>query len=108
MPAASAHPRPRPASSGAEGAPTDVAAGPVGGSSGERLSQIELRIAELSASIAADEDALSGWIGDPTAGDAITLGDKPEFREIAQRLPKRIQELESLQRERDALQTAVP
>jgi hypothetical protein len=44
----------------------------------------------------------------PGRQDAITLGDKPEFREIAQRLPKRIQELEALQRERDALQTAVP
>jgi hypothetical protein len=85
-------------------APADVAAGPAA----DRLQQIELRIAELSASIAADEDALSAWIGDPTAGDPIELGAKPEFREIAQRLPKRIQELEALQRERDALATAVP
>ena len=102
---------PSAAEAGAEwddGAAPDVAAGPVSGSAGERLAQIELRIAELSASIAADEDALSGWIGDPAAGDAITLADKPEFREIAQRLPKRIQELEALRRERDALQTAVP
>jgi hypothetical protein len=104
----SAAPAPEAGVEWSEGASTDVAAGPVDGSSGERLSQIELRIAELSASIAADEDALSGWIGDPAAGDAITLADKPEFREIAQRLPKRIQELEALQRERDALQTAVP
>jgi hypothetical protein len=87
------------------GTAADVAAGPV---AGDRLSQIELRIAELSASIAADEDALSAWIGDPAAGDPIELGAKPEFREIAQRLPKRIQELEALQRERDALVTAVP
>jgi hypothetical protein len=85
-------------------ATADVAAGPAA----DRLSQIELRIAELSASIAADEDALSAWIGDPTAGDPIELGAKPEFREIAQRLPIRIQELEALQRERDALVTAVP
>jgi hypothetical protein len=89
-------------------APTaDVAAaGPAAGS-GDRLAQVELRIAELSASIAADEDALSGWIGDPNAGDAVELGDKPEFREIAKRLPKRIQELEALQKERDALESAV-
>jgi hypothetical protein len=107
-PLPSAAPAPEAGVEWREGAPADVAAGPAGGSSGERLSQIELRIAELSASIAADEDALSGWIGDPAAGDAITLGDKPEFREIAQRLPRRIQELEALQRERDALQTAVP
>ncbi len=100
-------PAPAPAVEWQEGGPADVAAGPVGGASAERLSQIELRIAELSAAIAADEDALSAWIGDPTAGDAIELGDNPEFREIAQRLPKRIQELEALQKERDALQSAV-
>jgi hypothetical protein len=69
----------------------------------ERLAQIELRIAELSAAIAADEDALSAWIGDPAGGDAVEVGQKPEFREIAKRLPKRIQELEALRRERDAL-----
>jgi hypothetical protein len=97
LPPASA-PAPQPAG-------PDVAAGPP---AGDRLSQIELRIAELSASIAADEDALSAWIGDPAAGDPIEVGAKPEFREIAQRLPRRIQELEALQRERDALATAVP
>jgi hypothetical protein len=90
-----------------EGAPADVAAGPAGAGGGDRLSELELRIAELSASIAADEDTLSGWIADPAAGDAIAVGDKPEFREIAQRLPKRIQELEELQRERDSLEEAV-
>jgi hypothetical protein len=99
-------PAPR-ATTGAS-ASADVAAGPVeAAAAGDRLSQIELRIAELSASIAADEDALSAWIGDPAAGDAIELGDKPEFREIAKRLPKRIQELEALQKERDALESAV-
>ena len=40
----SAAPSPEPGVEWSEGAPTDVAAGPVGGSSGERLSQIELRI----------------------------------------------------------------
>lgn len=89
-----------------EAAPADVAA--AGPAAHDRLAQLELRIAELSASIAADEDALSAWIGDPAAGDPIEVGAKPEFREIAQRLPKRIQELEALQRERDALATAVP
>lgn len=88
-------------------ATADVAAAGPGVGSSDRLSQVELRIAELSASIAADEDALSAWIGDPAAGDAVELGDKPEFREIAKRLPKRIQELEVLQKERDALESAV-
>jgi hypothetical protein len=78
------------------------------GTGGDRLSQVELRIAELSAAIAADEDQLSAWIGDPAAADSIELGEKPEFREIASRLPKRIQELEALQRERDALESATP
>ncbi len=107
-------PPPRPSSAAPEAgaewrdaASADVAAaGPAAGS-GDRLAQVELRIAELSASIAADEDALSGWIGDPAAGDAVELADKPEFREIAKRLPKRIQELEALQKERDALESAV-
>jgi hypothetical protein len=69
----------------------------------ERLAQLELRIAELSAAIAADEDALSAFIGDPAGKDAVEVGENPEFREIAKRLPKRIQELEALRRERDAL-----
>jgi hypothetical protein len=73
-----------------------------------RLAEIELRIAELSAAIAADEDAISAWIGDPQGGDAVELGQKPEFREIATRLPERIQELEALRRERDALESATP
>jgi hypothetical protein len=77
-------------------------------SSADRLAQVELRIAELSAAIAADEDALSAWIGDPQGGDAVELGEKPEFREIATRLPKRIEELEALRRERDALESATP
>jgi hypothetical protein len=74
----------------------------------ERLAQVELRMAELSAAIAADEDALSAWIGDRQGGDPIELGGRPEFREIATRLPKRIQELEALRRERDALESATP
>ncbi len=92
-----------------EGSPTDVAAVRTGATgSADRLQQLELRIAELSAAISADEDVLSAWIGDPNAGDAVELGDKPQFREIAKRLPLRVQELEALQRERDALQSAQP
>jgi len=77
-------------------------------SDADRLAQVELRIAELSAAIAADEDALSAWIGDPQGGDPVALGQTPQFREIASRLPKRIQELEALRRERDALESATP
>ena len=72
-------------------------------SSLDRLGQLELRIAELAASIAADEDTLSAFIGDPGQGDAVELSDTPEFRQIAGRLPKRLQELEALRNERDAL-----
>jgi hypothetical protein len=72
-------------------------------SSLDRLAQLELRIAELAASIAADEDTLSAFIGDPGQGDAVELSDTPQFRQIAGRLPKRLQELEALRNERDAL-----
>lgn len=72
-------------------------------SSLDRLAQLELRIGELAASIAADEDTLSAFIGDPGQGDAVELSDTPEFRQIAGRLPKRLQELEALRNERDAL-----
>jgi hypothetical protein len=61
------------------------------------------RIAELSAAVAADEDTLAAFIGEPGQGDAIELADKPEFREIAGRLPRRLEELEALRSERDAL-----
>jgi hypothetical protein len=74
-----------------------------GASSLDRLAQLELHIAELAAAIAADEDALSAFIGSPGQGDAVELSDTPEFRQIAGRLPKRLQELEALRNERDAL-----
>jgi Domain of unknown function (DUF4124) len=101
-------PTPRPAQEWDAGTPTDVAAMPSVGASPDRLAQIELRIAELSAAIAADEDALSGRIAAPATADTIALADEPAFREIALRLPKRLAELEALQRERDTLQSAVP
>jgi hypothetical protein len=88
------------------GAPPAVTVNAAGAA--DRLAEIELRIAELSAAIAADEDALSAWIGDPAGGDPVEVGSRPEFREIAARLPKRIQELEALRRERDALEPATP
>jgi hypothetical protein len=88
-----------------QGQTADVAAGvPDAAPSGERLEALELRIAELSAAIAADEDALSGWIADPANADVVALADQPDVRVVAERLPKRIQELEALRRERDALQ----
>jgi hypothetical protein len=90
-----------------EGAPTDIAAAAPDAGARERLAQLELRIAELSAAIAADEDVLSARIADPATADAVALADEPRFREIALRLPKRIQELEALQKERDALESAV-
>lgn len=103
LPAVEAGPR--------EGSPEELAEGfsevPVlrtaDASSLDRLAQLELRIAELAASIAADEDTLSAFIGNPGQGDAVELSDTPEFRQIAGRLPKRLQELEALRNERDAL-----
>jgi hypothetical protein len=90
-----------PASAAAvDAAPPELAAA-TGGA--ERLAQLELRIAELSAAIAADEDALAGFVGDPSQSDVIALGDTPQFREIAERLPQRLTELDALRAERDAL-----
>ena len=103
-PAPSAAPVSEPSASG-ERLPDVAADAP---SDAQRLEQVELRIAELSAAIAADEDALTAWIGDPNAGDSLDAAQTPELREIAKRLPKRIQELEALRTERDALQPATP
>lgn len=89
-----------------EEAPPGVSAGL--GSDRDRLARVELRIAELSAAIAADEDMLSAWLADPENSDVVALGETPQFREIARRLPKRIQELEALVTERDALAAATP
>jgi hypothetical protein len=79
--------------------------GAAGAGPGDRLAQLELRIAELSAAIAADEDTLSAFIGEPDLGDSVELADRPEFRDIAGRLPKRLEELEALRSERDALRS---
>jgi len=87
------------------GASAEIALGGADAGSSERLAQLELRIAELAAAIAADEDRLSAFIGDPGPGDAVERGDTPEFRQIAARLPKRLQELEALRAERDALRS---
>jgi hypothetical protein len=105
-PAAEEAPQPAAANESAAAALPSVAANAAGDA--DRLARIELRIAELSAAIAADEDMLSAWIGDREGGDPIEVGANPEFREIATRLPKRIQELEALRRERDALQSSTP
>ena len=88
------------------GAALDVSpSGAAGADPSDRLAQLELRIAELSAAIAADEDTLSAFIGEPDLGDSVELADRPEFRDIAGRLPKRLQELEALRSERDALRS---
>jgi hypothetical protein len=87
------------------GASAELALGGADATSSERLAQLELRIAELAAAIAADEDRLSAFIGDPGPGDAVERGDTPEFRQIAARLPQRLQELEALRSERDALRS---
>ena len=98
------HPAPRQLE---PGKPATTASEPreltTGGSPGDRLAQLELRIAELSAAIAADEDTLAAFVGDPDQGDAVEVGDTPEFRTVAERLPKRFEELAALRAERDAL-----
>lgn len=61
-------------------------------------SPLDVRIAELEARIAADEEALKVLISDPKMAD--TLRDSPELREIGTRLPGLQAELEELKEER--------
>lgn len=77
--------------------PKADAAAPNAGT-GDRLSAVNARIAELEQAIAADEQLLKGDLTDasaPASNDALT--------QVAKRMPERIAELKKLQAERDAL-----
>lgn len=65
---------------------------------------LDFRIAELEADISADEDAIKAMISDPNSGGPLVTGGNPEFREIAERLPKRLSELRSLRSDRAQLE----
>ena len=58
------------------------------------------RIAELTASVAADEETLKALISDPKVADR--LRSSPELRAVAERLPRLQAELDQLRAERAA------
>jgi len=70
-----------------------------------QMDDIDVRIAELAADIAADEAAMKEAVRDPNRGPLIAADD-PQFREIALRLPGLLDELRSLQGQREAIESA--
>ncbi len=87
-------------------APAPAPAEPSQGAAGaapavNRLAALDARIAQLEAAISADEDLLKGQLVDPSAPDS-----NETLRQVADRMPARIEELEKLRAERDALAPA--
>jgi hypothetical protein len=68
-----------------------------------RLRDLDARIATLEADIASDEDALKGFLAVPAPEDPAQIAYDDTFREVAERLPRRLAELRSLQGERAQL-----
>jgi hypothetical protein len=67
------------------------------------LRDLDQRIAALEAEIATDEEALKGFLAAPAPGDPGEIAYDRSFREVAERLPKRLAELRTLQSERAQL-----
>jgi hypothetical protein len=61
------------------------------------------RIGALESEIARDEEFMKSRISDPAA-DPLALADDPEFRSVAQRLPKLQADLRALREERERLE----
>jgi hypothetical protein len=61
---------------------------------------LDARIAELERQIAGDEESLKALLSEVPAPGAPELATRPEFREIALRLPKLQAELRTLQEQR--------
>jgi hypothetical protein len=70
-----------------------------------QMDDIDVRIAELAADIAADEAMMKASVMDPDSGP-LSAADDPQFREIALRLPGLLDELRSLQTQREAIESA--
>jgi hypothetical protein len=68
-----------------------------------RAGDLDARIAALEAEIASDEEALKGFLAAPAPGDPGQIAYDPSFREVAERLPKRLAELRTLESERAQL-----
>ena len=114
---ASAVPASRPPGSGAlqpaaaAGAPTTSDAVPPSGQNMNKSTlasaephanpaDLDARIAALERQIAGDEESLKALLSEVPAPGAPDLADRPEFREIALRLPKEQAELRTLQDQR--------
>ena len=69
----------------------------------DRLAELSHQIASLEAQVEADEEALKDYISDAGAGGPLARAGDPEFRAIAQRLPRRLAELRALREERASL-----
>lgn len=69
----------------------------------DRLAELSQQIASLEAQVEADEEALKDYISDAGAGGPLARAGDPEFRAIAQRLPRRLAELRALREERASL-----
>ena len=72
----------------------------------QRLEDIDARIASLETDIAASEEALAALIAIPVAegGGPLAMADDPTFREVADRLPKLLDDLRALEDERAQLE----
>jgi hypothetical protein len=72
----------------------------------QRLEDIDARIASLQIDIAASEETLKTLVAIPVAagGGPLAMADDPTFREVADRLPKLLDDLRALEDERAQLE----
>ncbi len=70
------------------------------GGSGSDAATLDARIAAIEQEIARDEASLQNLLSEPTPEGGVQLADRPEFREIATRLPKLQADLRALQDQR--------
>jgi hypothetical protein len=68
-----------------------------------RAGDLDARIASLEAEIASDEETLKGLLAAPAPSDPGEIAYDQSFRAVAERLPKRLAELRTLQSERAQL-----
>lgn len=70
-----------------------------------RLHELDQQIAALEADIAADEEVLKRYVAAPPPQSPAEIAYDVPFREVAERLPRMLAELRTLQDERAGLQT---
>jgi hypothetical protein len=69
-----------------------------------RARELDGRIAALEAEIGSDEEALKGFLSVTAPEDPAEIAYDRSFRDVAERLPRRLAELRSLQSERAQLE----